>query len=35
VVPKEAAPDGRVTLVAKEECNLHGIWEGSINIAVT
>lgn len=35
VVPKDAAPAGRVTLVAKGECNIHGLWEGSIDVAVT
>lgn len=35
VVPKEAAPGGKVTLVAKQQCNLHGLWEGSLDIAVT
>ncbi|QWV95827.1 class II SORL domain-containing protein [Geomonas nitrogeniifigens] len=35
VVPKEAAPSGKVTLVAKQQCNLHGLWEGTLDIAVT
>ncbi len=35
VVPKEAAPGGKVTLVAKQQCNLHGLWEGTLDIAVT
>jgi superoxide reductase len=35
LVPKEAAPTGRVTLVAKQQCNLHGLWEGTLDIAVT
>lgn len=35
VIPKEAAPTGRVTLVATENCNLHGYWESSLDIAVT
>jgi superoxide reductase len=34
VVPKEAAPSGKVTLVAKQECNLHGLWEGTITLSV-
>jgi superoxide reductase len=34
-VPKEAAPTGKLTLVAKQQCNLHGLWEGTLNIAVT
>lgn len=35
VIPKEAAPTGKVTLVARQHCNLHGLWEGSLDIAVT
>ena len=35
VIPKEAAPSGKVTLVARQHCNLHGLWEGSLDIAVT
>ena len=35
VIPKEAAPSGKVTLLAKQQCNLHGLWEGSHDIAVT
>jgi len=35
VIPKEAAPTGRVTLVAAERCNLHGYWESSLDITVT
>lgn len=35
VIPKEAAPSGKVTLVAKQQCNLHGLWEGSLDIAVS
>lgn len=35
VIPKEAAPDGKATLVARQNCNLHGLWEGSINITVS
>ncbi|MBU5612311.1 desulfoferrodoxin family protein [Geomonas azotofigens] len=35
VVPKEAAPTGKVTLVAKQHCNLHGLWEGTLDIVVT
>lgn len=34
VIPRETAPAGKVTLVAKQECNLHGIWEGTVDIAV-
>jgi superoxide reductase len=35
VIPKEAAPEGKATLVARQNCNLHGLWEASINITVT
>lgn len=35
VVPKEAAPAGRITLMAFERCNLHGYWEGSLDVTVT
>jgi len=31
---KESAPSGKVTLTAHERCNLHGYWEGSLDIAV-
>lgn len=35
VIPKDAAPEGKLTLLAREHCNLHGLWEGSLDIAVT
>jgi superoxide reductase len=35
VIPKEAAPTGKVTLIATERCNLHGYWEASLDITVT
>jgi superoxide reductase len=35
VVPKEAAPAGKVTLMAKQHCNLHGLWEGGLDVTVT
>jgi len=31
---KESARSGKVTLTAHERCNLHGYWEGSLDIAV-
>ncbi len=34
IVPKEAAPSGKVTLVASQRCNLHGYWESSLDISV-
>jgi superoxide reductase len=33
-LPKEAAPSGKVTLVAFQRCNLHGYWESSVDISV-
>jgi len=35
VLPKDVAPEGKVSLVARQFCNLHGLWEGSLDIAVT
>jgi superoxide reductase len=32
---KESAPSGKVTLMAHQRCNLHGYWEGSLDITVT
>ena len=34
-LPKESAPSGKITLIAHERCNLHGYWEGGLDIAVT
>jgi superoxide reductase len=34
VLTKESAPSGKVTLVAQQRCNLHGYWEGSLDIEV-
>jgi superoxide reductase len=31
---KESAPSGKVTLIARQRCNLHGLWEGSLDISV-
>ena len=33
-LPKEAAPSGKVTLVALQRCNMHGLWESSIDVSV-
>lgn len=33
-LPKEAAPNGIVTLVAFQRCNLHGLWESTFDITV-
>jgi superoxide reductase len=35
VLSKDVAPEGKVSLVARQFCNLHGLWEGSLDIAVT
>ncbi len=35
VLTKESAPDGKVTLLAHQRCNLHGYWEGSKDIEVS
>ena len=35
VLLKEVAPEGKVSLVARQFCNLHGLWEGSIDVTVT
>ncbi len=35
VLSKEAAPSGKVTLVAQQRCNLHGLWESSKDIEVS
>jgi superoxide reductase len=35
VLSKEAAPSGKITLVARQHCNLHGLWEGSLDISVS
>lgn len=34
VLPRNAAPEGKVSLVARQHCNLHGLWEGVLDIAV-
>lgn len=35
VLPIDAAPTGKVTLVARQHCNLHGLWEGSLDVSVS
>lgn len=35
VVPKEAVITGKLTLVALQRCNLHGLWESSQDISVS
>ena len=35
VLTKESAPSGKATLVAHQRCNLHGYWEGALDIIVT
>jgi superoxide reductase len=34
VLTKESAPSGKATLVVHQRCNLHGYWEGSLDIEV-
>jgi superoxide reductase len=34
VLAKEAAPEGRVTLIVHQRCNLHGYWESTKDISV-
>lgn len=34
-IPREATSSGKVTLVARQQCNLHGLWEGRLDIAVS
>lgn len=33
-LPKDIAPKGMVTLVATQRCNLHGLWESTLDIAL-
>jgi len=33
-LPKDVAPNGMVTLVVTQRCNLHGLWESTLDIAV-
>ncbi len=35
VLPGDAASAGKVTLLARQRCNLHGLWEGSLDITLT
>ncbi len=35
VLTKEAAPNGKVTLIARQRCNLHGLWESVMDVEVT
>jgi superoxide reductase len=34
VLSKEDAPDGKVTLIARQRCNLHGLWESGVDVEV-
>ena len=34
VLTKESAPSGKITLIARQRCNLHGLWEGNLDIMV-
>jgi superoxide reductase len=35
VLSGDTATAGKVTLLARQVCNLHGLWEGSLDIALT
>jgi superoxide reductase len=35
VLTKESAPSGKATLIAYQRCNLHGYWEGNLDVTVT
>jgi superoxide reductase len=35
VLSTDAAAAGKVTLLARQSCNLHGLWEGSVDIILT
>lgn len=35
ILSSDAAAAGKVTLLARQRCNLHGLWEGSLDIALT
>jgi superoxide reductase len=35
ILAADAAPAGMVTLVARQHCNLHGLWEGSLDISLS
>jgi superoxide reductase len=34
VLSRKEAPEGKVTLIARQHCNLHGLWESSFDIEV-
>lgn len=34
VLSADAASAGKVTLLARQRCNLHGLWEGSLDVAM-
>jgi superoxide reductase len=34
VLPKKSVPAGKATLVVHQRCNIHGYWEGSLDIEV-
>jgi superoxide reductase len=35
ILSTETAAAGKVTLLARQSCNLHGLWEGSVDMVVT
>jgi superoxide reductase len=34
VLTKEDAPNGKVTLIARQRCNIHGLWESGKDVEV-
>ncbi len=34
VLTKETVPGGKVTLIARQRCNLHGLWESGFDVEV-
>ena len=34
VLGKDSAPTGKVTLIARQRCNLHGYWEANVDLTV-
>jgi superoxide reductase len=35
VLSKESSPNGKITLIARQRCNLHGYWESNLDITVS
>jgi superoxide reductase len=34
-IPRDVAPNGKLTLIARQMCNLHGLWESHFDIKIT